>query len=130
MTADHIIPKSKGGGSADANLLPACKPCNLLKGNKALEEFRKIFFKTHPHPEKRFYFESQKVSVVPSKKKKSEKNTLIEELLLQNTYLIYCIENISSHDGEDSELGFFLRMARQKNMEFKSQYENKLKAQP
>lgn len=127
MTADHIIPKSKGGGNADANLLPACKPCNLLKGDKTLEEFRKVFFKAHPHPEKRFYFEIQKVSAAPSKKPKGKGNALIEELLLQNTYLIYCIEHIRCHEDGDSELGFFLQMARKKNIEFKSQYEKNFK---
>jgi 5-methylcytosine-specific restriction endonuclease McrA len=33
-TADHVVPVSKGGGSA-ANLVPACKPCNSRKGNRS-----------------------------------------------------------------------------------------------
>jgi 5-methylcytosine-specific restriction endonuclease McrA len=32
-TADHIIPRSKGGDDADANLRPACMPCNARRGN-------------------------------------------------------------------------------------------------
>jgi hypothetical protein len=34
MTVDHIIPRSKGGGSFQWNLAPACNPCNRSKGNK------------------------------------------------------------------------------------------------
>lgn len=33
-TADHIIPKSAGGGPELGNLQPACKPCNSRRGNR------------------------------------------------------------------------------------------------
>lgn len=42
FTIDHIVPKSKGGTSAYENLMPCCRKCNFLKGNKSLKEFRKI----------------------------------------------------------------------------------------
>jgi 5-methylcytosine-specific restriction endonuclease McrA len=32
-TVDHVIPRSKGGTDADANLLPACLSCNSRRGN-------------------------------------------------------------------------------------------------
>ena len=37
-TVDHIIPRSKGGGSTWENLVAACTPCNAKKGSKDLQE--------------------------------------------------------------------------------------------
>lgn len=31
---DHIVPKAHGGGDELPNLVAACKPCNLRKGDK------------------------------------------------------------------------------------------------
>lgn len=39
-TADHIVPKSKGGSNDLVNLLPCCKSCNGTKGARSLHEFR------------------------------------------------------------------------------------------
>jgi 5-methylcytosine-specific restriction endonuclease McrA len=33
MTIDHIVPRSKGGGSTLANYQPMCQYCNSRKGN-------------------------------------------------------------------------------------------------
>ena len=33
-TADHVIPKAKGGPNTFENLVVACQPCNGLKGSK------------------------------------------------------------------------------------------------
>lgn len=33
-TADHVIPKSKGGPSHPSNLVAACRPCNSKRGNR------------------------------------------------------------------------------------------------
>ncbi len=33
-TVDHVVPKSIGGGSAFANLMPLCRKCNMHKGSK------------------------------------------------------------------------------------------------
>jgi 5-methylcytosine-specific restriction endonuclease McrA len=32
-TADHIVPRSKGGDDAPSNLRPACLSCNARRGN-------------------------------------------------------------------------------------------------
>lgn len=37
---EHIIPKSKGGGSRISNLGVACKQCNSKKKDKTVEEFK------------------------------------------------------------------------------------------
>lgn len=37
-TLDHIVPRSKGGSSTWENLVAACWPCNLKKGNMDLEQ--------------------------------------------------------------------------------------------
>ena len=33
LTVDHILPKSRGGKSNWSNVVVACKPCNVKKGN-------------------------------------------------------------------------------------------------
>lgn len=33
LTVDHVIPKSKGGGSSWDNIVASCAPCNRRKGN-------------------------------------------------------------------------------------------------
>ncbi len=38
LTLDHVLPKSRGGGSNWANLATACKRCNSIKGDKTPEE--------------------------------------------------------------------------------------------
>lgn len=38
LTIDHLIPRSKGGGSDWANLVTACKRCNARKGDYSPEE--------------------------------------------------------------------------------------------
>ena len=42
FSRDHIIPKSRGGSHLPANILPACKGCNLLKANLSLPEFKEM----------------------------------------------------------------------------------------
>lgn len=34
LTFDHVIPRSKGGGTTWENVVAACSHCNVLKGNK------------------------------------------------------------------------------------------------
>lgn len=38
LTLDHVMPKSRGGGSNWINLTTACKPCNAKKGDLTPEE--------------------------------------------------------------------------------------------
>jgi 5-methylcytosine-specific restriction endonuclease McrA len=38
-TADHLLPKSKGGLETEANIVAACHPCNQDKGNIDLIEY-------------------------------------------------------------------------------------------
>ena len=38
LTLDHIVPRSKGGESIWENVVTACAPCNLRKGNRLLHE--------------------------------------------------------------------------------------------
>ena len=35
---DHIIPRSRGGATTWTNVVTACSPCNLQKGNRMLRE--------------------------------------------------------------------------------------------
>ena len=38
LTVDHILPKSRGGKSNWKNVVVACKPCNLMKGDLTPDE--------------------------------------------------------------------------------------------
>ncbi len=37
-TIDHVVPRSRGGGSSWANLVACCRRCNHLKADRLLEE--------------------------------------------------------------------------------------------
>lgn len=41
LHCDHVHPKSKGGSDDLANLVTACQFCNISKGAKSIEEWRK-----------------------------------------------------------------------------------------
>ena len=38
LTLDHVVPRSRGGESVWENVVTACGPCNLRKGDRLLEE--------------------------------------------------------------------------------------------
>ena len=46
LTLDHVIPRSKGGDSVWENVVTACAPCNLRKGDRLLEDVAMSL----PHP--------------------------------------------------------------------------------
>jgi hypothetical protein len=41
LHADHVHPRSRGGRDEMENLVTACASCNLSKGSKSVEEWRK-----------------------------------------------------------------------------------------
>ena len=38
LTFDHVLPRSKGGRTTWDNVVTACAPCNLMKGDRLLFE--------------------------------------------------------------------------------------------
>lgn len=38
LTLDHVVPKQRGGGDTWGNLVAACHPCNVRKGNRTPAE--------------------------------------------------------------------------------------------
>lgn len=38
---DHVHPRSRGGKGKRYNLVPACKPCNVRKSNRSLDDYRR-----------------------------------------------------------------------------------------
>ena len=38
LTLDHVLPKQRGGADSWANLVAACHPCNVNKGNRTPSE--------------------------------------------------------------------------------------------
>ena len=49
LTLDHVIPRSKGGESIWENVVTACAPCNLRKGDRSLEQVG-MELRTQPRP--------------------------------------------------------------------------------
>ena len=57
LTLDHVVPRSQGGDSIWENVVTACAPCNLRKGDRIVEEsglhlrgrLRRLFGPLHPH---------------------------------------------------------------------------------
>ena len=46
LTLDHVVPRSRGGDSVWENIVTACAPCNLRKGDRLPEEAAMIL--RHP----------------------------------------------------------------------------------
>jgi hypothetical protein len=40
LCIDHVVPRIHGGSNTDDNLVPACRQCNVIKGDRSLEKFR------------------------------------------------------------------------------------------
>ena len=41
MHVDHIVPRARGGGNEPENLQALCQKCNIRKGDKTLDEWRR-----------------------------------------------------------------------------------------
>lgn len=50
LTFDHLIPRSKGGGTSWENIVTCCRPCNVKKGNKSAEEAKMLPLKEPRKP--------------------------------------------------------------------------------
>lgn len=48
LTFDHVVPRSKGGVTSWENVVAACSPCNLRKGNKSLKQSG-LYLRRAPH---------------------------------------------------------------------------------
>ena len=49
LTLDHVVPRSRGGESVWENVVTACSPCNLRKGDRTLVESG-MELRVHPRP--------------------------------------------------------------------------------
>lgn len=49
LTLDHVMPKSRGGGSTWENLVACCYPCNNKKGDRTPDEARMVLAKKPGH---------------------------------------------------------------------------------
>ena len=50
LTFDHVIPRSKGGRTTWENVVAACAPCNLKKGNRLPRDIRMFPMQTPYQP--------------------------------------------------------------------------------
>jgi len=64
LTVDHILPKSRGGKSNWTNVVVACKPCNLKKGDQTPSEKGMELTKKPSKPE--FYWPFFQIPAGPS----------------------------------------------------------------
>lgn len=56
MTLDHVVPRSRGGGSTWENLVTACQKCNARKGDRSLSESGMKLLSTPARPRDRMSF--------------------------------------------------------------------------
>src|SRR5881409_3101731 len=49
LTLDHVVPRSRGGESIWENVVTACAPCKLRKGDRSLDQVGMVL-KTLPRP--------------------------------------------------------------------------------
>lgn len=56
-TIDHIIPKVHNGGDTWENLVTACAHCNIVKGNRTLEEIGLSLIRKPVRPNRIHYFQ-------------------------------------------------------------------------
>lgn len=50
LTLDHVVPRSRGGDSTWENVVTACAPCNLRKGDRLPHEARMTLHRTPRAP--------------------------------------------------------------------------------
>ncbi len=53
---DHVLPRSRGGGDNWFNLVPACQPCNGLKGDRTPQEAGMVLIREPFEPKERERF--------------------------------------------------------------------------
>ncbi|MBI1206976.1 MAG: HNH endonuclease [Azospirillum sp.] len=53
LTFDHVIPRSRGGRTTWENVVAACGPCNLYKGNRTLREVGMVLHRKPRRPTRR-----------------------------------------------------------------------------
>ena len=51
LTVDHVVPRSRGGGTSWTNVVAACLRCNLYKGNRTTDEAGMVLVRTPAHPQ-------------------------------------------------------------------------------
>lgn len=56
LTIDHVIPKADGGQNIWENMVAACEPCNLLKGDRRPEEVGLELLKSPKRPHRYYQF--------------------------------------------------------------------------
>lgn len=50
MTIDHVVPRSRGGGSGWSNVVSACRSCNCKKSNRSVNDFGKPLLQVPKKP--------------------------------------------------------------------------------
>lgn len=63
---DHIIPVTLNGSGQNKNLCLACYPCNRLKSNKSLDEFKRHLMEMYPSKLVRGMFFFEFINIYPN----------------------------------------------------------------
>jgi hypothetical protein len=51
LTIDHVVPRSRGGGTTWTNVVAACLRCNPYKGNRTADEAGMALVRAPAHPQ-------------------------------------------------------------------------------
>ena len=65
LTVDHVVPRSKGGGSTWDNIVASCAPCNRRKGDRMPRQAN-MRLRRRPHPPRAEVFIHVSTPTVPA----------------------------------------------------------------
>ena len=109
-TKDHIIPRSKGGGDSQHNIVDACRKCNTEKGNLLLDEYRQVVAFRFSLSASTFRFPGEGDALQQKKEKSSARKPV------KKKRLVYLLEEIQEY--KEKCFSHYGRVCKCCNVEF------------
>lgn len=100
-TLEHVLPRSKGGTYGMYNLVMACNECNIVRGNRPVENFLQSIYAPASRPRKQSSIKVKEISLKKRIKTAKKMRNLFRLLIIAamcfpDDYK-YVIENANNH---------------------------------